>query len=107
MFGVNDNLGEGGREKGERADGWCGGGCGVVECVVYNMSPDSSNHSLSLVKLFSFSCPDGNVLSGIPTTADRERHTNRKTKSHSDAQDKQTDGYGHGHGQKNKVDKET
>ena len=34
----------------------------------------------------------------IPTTADRERHTNRHTKSHSDAQDKQTHGHGHGHG---------
>ena len=43
-------------------------------------------------------------------------HTNRHTKSHSDAQDKQTHGHGHGHGhdaaqhkntQENKIDTET
>ena len=52
----------------------------------------------------------------IPTTADRKGHTNRQTKSHSDAQDKQTHGHGHGHGhdatqhktaEENKIDRET
>ena len=32
----------------------------------------------------------------IPTTAEREGHTNGQTKSHSDAQDKKTHGHGHG-----------
>ena len=32
----------------------------------------------------------------IPTTANREGHTNRQTKRHSDAQDKLTHGHGHG-----------
>ena len=32
----------------------------------------------------------------IPTTAEREGHTNGQTKSHSDAQDKETHGHGHG-----------